>query len=1234
MSADQDPMELMEKAIRDALASRAGNMIAIARRYYPDITATGNLKVCPFCEKSGNTFSVSRAKSGGWTWGCTLDDCRANNEYLAGAGMADTIGLIAMNTDGNRRKAAFKLLEFAAIPVPEGVEEEEEFPTTESTESTEEEGETPAKTKKKKSGKAKAEKQEDEDSEEQGEEPPPDAPKLQIWNRMHQLLTLSPQDVVKLGKERGFSKETIKEAGFKSSNRKNRELLAPLLVEFPPGILLSTGIANKADDGSLKISGQLCGWGLKKRGEASKDEEWDWTEPVLIPYRDAAGDITVIRPHKGGLSGKNYMREHGFELGFRSARTRSQLYTNTIFYNRPEGWERTAVLTEGEFKGEALGQCNIPAAATPGIQMPRNDAFFEAMVERFREAGIRDIIVCYDNEDKSHKADPWKRHDAEVYALYVCHALRAKGFHTSHLTLPNEWRDESGKADWDGALARFGSGAAAKFRAALKRAKPYFPQAELFAASEEERIIHCKLTRLIYNPQIPSGGDSEQELARLIRRTPGEWRKPRPYVLNKKAIFLPGIPANEIANELDETKGCYFKAKKPTEEILPKWFIILGLIRDEIRQCPHEDLEKMAGLEAALAAVNHIIEGRPEILTDFTITCDYQVRTQGGEIHRLFLFKNKHGQTSEHITVPPAAVSTSTKFREFCMGVGNFNPKIGDKQLQELMQDIGTFSAWREIRELEMLGRDPESNLWIFGDCAITKEGTVLFADDHDIIWHDGIGYRIDPQDLEGFVHKTPPKFFKKLGMTPQECYKEITATPEAIAHENRQVARIWFQQVADMIASFGGMTGMLSVGNLLSYAAAPELLRKYNAHPGQWIHGRMSAGKTEMARFQMMTWGFDAEYRTQVSGGGTTAVSIDRFLAQYSDIPVNIDEFREKEADATRNGTLRACFNRQGKTKGRMDQTNRTRSVQPRTAPIVTGEGVTTDSATLSRYVDLVLSKDRRLGTPEQQQKRYQRMCNDQFQYHRIVRHILMDRAAFAAELMVNLEEFLSDKAVIQGIAQDRLRLVYGIAWAAFTTMYKRMMPILSSAPYPEEEAIIKNDLIMIKDHIGTFREDTITYATNANSDVASINFVIKFWQNVCVALEGHNSMKKFIRFERCEIDPDNRVKMLATKRDVDGSVRCVIVRAGELYAEYEKEMGQRRVTPDLSLEGIRGEIRRENYWVPAPATLKNKAHRLSWDDDGQKSCWVLRFDRMEPPLQQVFSDHFNEEEQEELRI
>ena len=1215
----------VESAIQKALAARAGNMLTIAKGYFPGINAAGYIKVCPFCEAAGNKFSV-RPKAGLWRWGCEIPTCPAHFDSLRVSGTYDTIGLIATMEKCDRPTATDRLLEMAGVEKPV-VQEPEEEPNCQLIVDS---------SKGRKGKKAKAD-AEDEipgvptSTAPPSPTPPPDeeeapAEKSKVWARLHQLLTLTPSDAAKLRKERGFDEETIRRGGFKSSNPKNRELLAPLLEEFPPGVLLSTGIAVKEDEGGMKINAQLCGYGLVKRATKTEPDVWGGTNPILIPYRDADGDVCFIRPHKGGLSGKAFMREQGFEIGFRSARTRSHLYTNSLFDKRQDGWEKRIVLTEGEFKGEALAQAGIPAAAVPGIQMPRNDIFFEAMVERFRRAGVKEITVCYDNEDKSHKADPWIRHDAKVYALYACHALRAVGFHTSFLQLPDEWRDAKGKADWDGALAKFGTGAAAKFTAVLKKAKPYYPQTELFAPSEEERVVHCKLNRLLHTPQILSGGEEESELARLILKTPAAFRLPKDG--------LPPIAARELAKELDSTLGCYYVRKRPPEQSLPRWYELAGEIRKKIKSTPDEDLETMAGLEAAMAAVNHILEGRPEILSDFTISCDFQVRTQTGEIHRLFKFRNKHGQVSENITVPPAACSTSTKFREFCMGIGNYNPKIGDKQLQELMQDLGSISAWREIRELEMIGRDPESNLWIFGDCAYTKDGDVLFADDHDIIWHNGVGYRIDPQDLEHFVHKIPPRFFQKIGKTPKEVHTEIIAAPDK---EAAAVARIFFQQTADFIASFGGVGGLLASGNILSYAAAPEILKLCKGHAGAWIHGRMSAGKTEMARFLMMTWGYDAEFRTQVSGGGTTAVSIDRFLAQYSDIPVNIDEFREKEADATRNGTLRACFNRQSKSKGRMDQTNRTRAVQPRTSPIVTGEGVTSDGATLSRYIGLVLSKDRRMGTPEQQAKRYARMCRDQYQYHRIVRYVMMNRQWFGKEIHDRLEAFLMDKEVIAAIPQERLRLTHGMAWASFTALFDRLIGYLPAVAEMAKEdpdtAIAKEDLILLRDSVSSFRQDTITYAKDATSDVASINFVIRFWQNIVTGLSVEHEMRKFIKFERCQISETNRVIPLATKIDIGDSVRCILVRSQEIYALYEKFMRSRGQSPDLSMEGIRGEIRRENYWVPAPSDMRNKSHRISkvWGDDGQQSCWVLRCDKMEPTLQQVFADHFDCTEQDD---
>ena len=787
---------------------------------------------------------------------------------------------------------------------------------------------------------------------EDGAIPSPDEPT--VWDEIHSLLALNAGDREQLKRKRGFSRETIEAAGYKSSVRENRALLAPVLTKYPLGFLLSEGIVTKdRETGEIKLNAQLCGWGLKKRGGTTEDDLWDWTNPVLIPYRNKHGRIVALRPHKGGLSGKRFMRESGFEHAFRSTRTRTHLYTTHTFWNRPEKWEKRCVLTEGEHKANALAQAGIPACAVPGIQMPRNEIFFEELVGILRDAGIREVIIAYDNEDKSHKADPWDRYDVEVYALFACHALRGAGFRPSHCIIPDEWRID-GKADWDSALAKFGDKAEGKFTAALKKAKPYFPQTEIFGTNERDRIIHCKLNRLIFVPQILTGADEEEELARLILKTPMPWRLE--------------FGVRDLATTLFNCRGCYYVHVKPPKDVLFGSKTSTGLyeqktnIQKLLDSTPGDELDVIAELEAALAAVKLLIKGRIEILSDFTISCDFQVRTQSGEIHRLFRFKNKHGQVSDQITVPPSACSTSTKFREFCMGVGNFNPLIGDKQLQQLMQDLGTFSAWREIRELSMIGRDPESNLWIFGDSAFNPEadlfaplkpgqsGDVLFADKHDIIWHDGVGYRIAPESLADFAHREPPKFFQVLGKEPADVYAEIKADPEK---ERVAVAKIFFQLAADLICTFGDSSGLLVLGALLGYPMAPELLAKYHGHPGLWIHGRAFAGKSETTRFLMQTFGFDPGYRTSMLSGGTTAVAIDRVLAQYSDVPLHLDEFRQDEADKNRISSLRGPFNRQSKTKGKMDQTNKTRSVQPMTSPIVTGEGVTNDSATLSRYIE-----------------------------------------------------------------------------------------------------------------------------------------------------------------------------------------------------------------------------------------------------------------------------------------
>lgn len=1271
-----DHSDRMEEAIRQALASRAGSLLSIASGIYPSMKSNGYLKVCPFCNDKGQTFGVKMAAGGHWYWGCRKNSCNANIDKLKSDRMADTIGFLMFHEGIDRKAAVDRLLSIAGIrnpreqwqdeqrnrdrkqkttPPPPPAEpqskdeddldiprrEAAEGSSSDLTEPVVEEGapaeepETKPEAPPEKDGKPAAKKKGRKKKEVEGgkpenvvpfslleddDEPPTEQQEPTVWHEIWSRLTLSATDRESLKRKRGYSRETIEALGFRSSSRDNRTLLQPILDSFPIDQLLAEGIATKDEKtGEFKINSQLCGWGLKKRGGKAENDEWDWTNPILIPYFNRHGIVTTIRPHKGGLSGKRWMIEHGYEYGFRSTRTRTHPYVTPLLWNRPEAWQDKCVLTEGEFKAGALFQTAIPAVATPGIQMLKNDLFLRELVEILRGAGIKEVVVVYDNEDKSHKPDPWSRYEAEVYARYACHALRGEGFYTSYANLPDEWRID-GKADWDGALAKFGSGAKSKFHAVLKTAKKYYGQGELFSTHERERVIHCKLNRLTHVPTILTGGDEEEELAHLILKTPREWR----------ALFQ----VKQMAAELRETRGCYY-VRKGLDQKAAKFFIDRRKeIKQQLESSPQSDLKLIAGLEAALAAVNHILQGRPEILSDFTISCDYQLKTTSGEVRKLFRFRNKHGQVSDHVAVPSSASSTSTKFREFAMGIGNFNPMIGDKPLQQLMIELGKFSAWREIRELEMIGEDPESKLWIFGDCAFAPDGSVLFADGHDIIWHDGIGYRIEPADLRNFAHESPPKFFQKLGMEPVEVLKEIQENPEK---EELEVAKIFLQLSADMVATFGDAAGILAIGTMLGYGMAPELLRKYNGQPGLWIHGRAFAGKTETTRFFMQMWGFDPGYRTSMLSGGTTHVAIDRVLAQYSNVPLHLDEFRQDEADKNRISSLRAPFNRQSKQKGKLDQSNKTRAVQPMTSPIVTGEGVTNDSATLSRYVEVILAADKRLGNKAQQRERYQRMLRQASGYHRIIRWVLMNRKWFAKQGIEGLDSFLDDAEVTAAISSDRMRLSYGSAFTAFRCLFERFFLVIEEAHKQGSlgEFMSREDLLLLQDHAINLKPFTLSYARNAAADVASINFVVKFWRDVMTAYARGGDVKKFIWFNWCTIDTaTNQVTVTNAKRDGDGLIRCVLAQASPLYASYEEDCRHRGHTPELSLNNIRAESQTERYWVPGPTNRKNRSHRYSTEHQGQVNVWVLRVDRMDPALASVFNERFdaNDDGEEEL--
>ena len=121
-----------------------------------------------------------------------------------------------------------------------------------------------------------------------------------------------------------------------------------------------------------------------------------------------------------------------------------------------------AMINEGEFKAlavwQALGYPRDAIASLPGIQMSK--PLFGDIEDWLEILSMKRVIVSFDNEDKStpglpgYKKEKWKRHDAEIWSRYLADQVTREGYEGQVCLLPDAWRNEKGKADWDGGIRK------------------------------------------------------------------------------------------------------------------------------------------------------------------------------------------------------------------------------------------------------------------------------------------------------------------------------------------------------------------------------------------------------------------------------------------------------------------------------------------------------------------------------------------------------------------------------------------------------------------------------------------------------------------------------------------------------------------------------------------------------------------------------------------------------------
>ena len=203
----------------------------------------------------------------------------------------------------------------------------------------------------------------------------PESPLMAAWRRFYERTELTAEDARVLWTKRGLTLETCKAFGFRSSLRRYKDVLQEMKEHFRMAVLLESGLWKQGEKpGDPPVPNPMYyGWGVVGKIQMEDDDptpgsngaprkkksemKWDWTMPILIPYRDKEGRVVFIRPHKGNPKGgmpRLYIARPSAPVG-------------------PNEYD-FAVITEGEFKVAALWQAldgRVCIVGLPGITMAK-----------------------------------------------------------------------------------------------------------------------------------------------------------------------------------------------------------------------------------------------------------------------------------------------------------------------------------------------------------------------------------------------------------------------------------------------------------------------------------------------------------------------------------------------------------------------------------------------------------------------------------------------------------------------------------------------------------------------------------------------------------------------------------------------------------------------------------------------------------------------------------------------
>ncbi len=1047
--------------------------------------------------------------------------------------------------------------------------------------------------------------------------PEPPSPALAALRYFYERLTLVDSDRKQLWEKRGLHDLTVAAMGYRSNLKSNFEILKRMEEVFPVLVLVDSGLWTQADKPGEppKPNPQYYGMSLVEKRDAKgkkvRDKNEDpiveciWGDPgaILIPYFDTAGELVHLRPHKGMMRGRvprlyTVRPSAAFKRDITDwkpgpvgvSALPGITMVKTLFADIEEWLEDltalTAIITEGEFKAAALWQV-------------LNDA-----VHVLEYPVVRQVVIGYDNEDKSNPAlasyqeDKWRRFDAEAWARVLARFIAREGYEARVAHLPDAWRDAKGKADWDGRLAtrlrelavgdfagycKHAALLRAEFESVIKFALPVREmwQAQLFD-TEEERIIKNKVEKILYERQLPVGGEDEVNIGRRLQRLIPRLRRGKALTQVELGYLA------MLAKQYHAVDGGYYVFKGLKEKTMEGWL----LNAEQAGRSGDADLKR---------ACEIVLKGVPNRITDFHLKAHYCLVGTDNLRYRLVSIHNIHGVATKVVPLPSDAFAQPSKFREWLLNnITGAQWRAGERELQALHGDIGRDLAFKEVNEVAVRGHHSDSKCWFFGDVLYLPDGTEISRgqdsaagkwDKDDIIWVKNEGrltnaYKLSETDHEDqkFCHEFP------------KMHPEVEIAPEALKE-------FFYETACAFHDTLGSYTGFLVLGTMFSCFANPEIYRKFQAQSGLWLHGETQQGKSCVARWALRILGFDVDRGMPLKD--STRVGLSIALQQYGDLCIWLEEFQPGEENKWIMEKLKNVHGRESGIKKTFEDSQRR---EIRSMAMVTGVATCSDAQVKNRYVHvLVAEKNRKRALFDWFQENSRR-------FYLFGRHILRNRKTFADRTLQIMQEWMDDNKIV-GV-DSRARIVYGAAYAAFKSFNEILGNVFGDSAMED------------------FWNCAVAAGVQSVAEARQQVNVNQFWQLVLDALGsdafGETPADRRRVFKVLE-DPAPRLKLSEEQlRHAEDYGAPFIWKHYKLYFrpsllldKLQQHLRRQGRSVPLDKADLMQQMQTRDYWVRPSNPARGHSQRFE-GDDGARYCWCVHLDHHELGYQGVTDEEY----------